>query len=187
PATKGQPPFSQYLALMPFIALLVPLAFQLQGIYRLRRGRTRVDDFFAVLVGSIWAVLGGIAGTLFIQAYYLEPALKDIGYFEVSQPVWALFLTFNVILTYLTRELVRDLLRRRWGAGIGLKKVLIVGAGDLGRMVADRILEHRELGFRLVGFVDDRMAGSDSIGYRGLPLLGSVQDAAEVCTRDKVD
>jgi len=187
PPTKGQPPFSQYLALMPFIALLVPLAFQLQGIYRLRRGRTRVDDFFAVLVGSIWAVLGGIAGTLFIQAYYLEPALKDIGYFEVSQPVWALFLTFNVILTYLTREVVRDLLRRRWAAGIGLKKVLIVGAGDLGRMVADRIIEHRELGFRLVGFVDDRAASTDMLGHRGLPLVGTVAETAEVCVREKID
>ena len=34
--------------------------------------------------------------------------------------------------------------------------MLIVGVGDLGRMVADRILEHSELGFKLVGFVDDR-------------------------------
>jgi hypothetical protein len=29
--------------------------------------------------------------------------------------------------------------------------VLIVGSGDLGRMVADCILDHGELGFRLVG------------------------------------
>ena len=62
------------------------------------------------------------------------------------------------LFTYASRELVRDLLRRRWRAGIGLKRVLIVGAGDLGRMVADRILEHGELGFQLVGFVDDRAA-----------------------------
>jgi hypothetical protein len=63
---KGQPPFTQYLTLLPFIALLVPAAFRLQGLYRLRRGRSRVDDFFAVLIGSIWAVLAGIAGTLFV-------------------------------------------------------------------------------------------------------------------------
>ena len=41
-------------------ALLTPLAFQLQGIYRLRRGRSRVDDFFAVLIGSILAVVFGV-------------------------------------------------------------------------------------------------------------------------------
>ena len=56
PLTKGHPPFRQYLSLLPFIGLLIPAAFHLQGLYRLRRGRTRVDDFFAVLVGSIVAV-----------------------------------------------------------------------------------------------------------------------------------
>ena len=47
PITKGHPPFRQYLSLLPFIGLLIPAAFHLQGLYRLRRGRTRVDDFFA--------------------------------------------------------------------------------------------------------------------------------------------
>ncbi len=41
-------------------------------------------------------------------------------------------------------------------------------------MVADRILQHRELGYQVVGFVDDR-AGGDHIGYRGLPLLGTLR------------
>ena len=44
-------------------ALLVPLGFQLQGLYRLRRGRSRVDDFFAVFVGSILAVVFGIVAS----------------------------------------------------------------------------------------------------------------------------
>ena len=48
-------------------------------------------------------------------------------------------------------------------------------------MVADRILDHGELGFRLVGFVDDQAATSDAIGYRGLPLLGTIADAPAVC------
>ena len=48
-APKGYPPFTQYINVLPLIGVLVPLAFQVQGIYRLRRGRTRVDDFFAVL------------------------------------------------------------------------------------------------------------------------------------------
>ena len=49
---------------------LVPLGFQLQGLYRLRRGRSRVDDFFAVFVGSILAVVFGIVATLYVQTYF---------------------------------------------------------------------------------------------------------------------
>jgi len=182
----GQPPFREYLPVLPFVAALVPLAFQIQGLYRLRRGRTRVDDFFAVLVGSVLAVIAGVSGTLYFRTYYLPEDLKQAGMFAVSQLAWALFLGFNVFFTFLSREIVRDLFKRRWRAGRGLRRVLIVGAGDLGRMVADRLLEHDDLGLRLIGFVDEQ-ASVDSIGYRGLPLLGTVGDAPEVAVREAID
>jgi Undecaprenyl-phosphate glucose phosphotransferase len=186
PITKGVPPLTQYLALTPFIAALVPTAFQLQGLYRLRRGRSRVDDFFAVLVGSILSVVFGIVATLYVQTYFATTAARDRGAFEVSQIVWAVFLVLNTTLTFASRAAVREWLERRWRAGIGLKRVLIAGAGDLGRIVADKILEHREMGYQLVGFVDDRASG-DHLGYRGLPLLGTLDDAGEIAQRETVD
>jgi Undecaprenyl-phosphate glucose phosphotransferase len=184
---KGQPPFEQYLAVLPFVAAMVPIAFHLQRLYRFRRGRTRLDDLFGVLVGTLLTVLLAVAGTLYVQTYYLPVALKDQGYLEVSQVVWGIFLCLNVLLTFGMREAVRRLLRARWRAGIGLRRVLVVGAGDLGRLVADRILEHGELGFQLVGFVDDRLATTDAIGYRGLPLLGTLADVTDVCEREHID
>ncbi len=192
PITKGQPPFWQYANLLPFIGVLVPVAFHVQGLYRLRRGRTRVDDFFAVFVGSILAVVLGLVGTLYYQVYNVpdvDPAtgLPPVqGIYEVSRPVWLLFLAVNVIVTYTSRELVREALERRWRAGIGLKRVLIAGAGDLGRLVADKLLEHRELGFMVVGFLDDRASG-DHIGYRGLPLLGTLTEGMEIIRQERID
>jgi Undecaprenyl-phosphate glucose phosphotransferase len=185
PITKGIPPFVQYLHLMPFIGALVPLAFQVQGLYRLRRGRSRVDDFFGVLVGTILAVIVGLVGTLYVQTYYVAQS-QDVGQYEVSQIVWLIFLVINVALCYTSREVVREALERRWRAGIGLKRVLIAGSGDLGRIVADKVLEHRELGFKVVGFVDDRAAG-DHIGYRGIPLLGMLADAEDVIRQEHID
>lgn len=186
PVFKGYPPFANYLRLAPFIGVLVPLAFQVQGLYRLRRGRSRVDDFFGVFVGSILAVVLGIGGTLYVQTYYVSEAAKDLGQYEVSQFVWLLFLVVNVGFAYASRELVREALERRWRAGIGLKRVLIAGAGDLGRVVADKVLEHRELGFKVVGFLDDRATG-DHIGYRGIPLLGMLADADDIIRRERID
>ncbi len=186
PVTKGFPPIEQYLNVLPIVALLTPLAFQLQGVYRLRRGRSRIDDFFAVLIGSILAVVLGVVTTLYVQAYYASDSARATGAYQVSQLVWLLFLGLNVVLTSLSRETVRELLERRWRAGVGLKRILIAGAGDLGRMVADRVLQHRELGYRVVGFVDDR-AGGDHIGYRGLPLLGTLGEVGEIAQRERVD
>ena len=186
-APLGQPPLLRYLALAPFLGGAVILAFQIQGLYRLRRGRTRVDDFFGVLVGTLLATLIGVTGTLYIQTYHLSDADRAVGLLQVSRPVWAIFIVLCVCFTYLSREVVRDLLQRRWRAGIGLKRVLIAGAGELGAMVADRILEHTELGFVLVGFIDDRVGQSDAIGYRGLPLLGTLQELQEVASRERID
>ena len=186
PIRKGLPPFQQYVNLLPFVAILVPFAFYMQGLYRLRRGRSRVDDFFAVFVGSILAVLLGLGSTLYVGTYYATEAARSRGAYEVSQIGWALFLVLNVLFTYSSRELVRQALERRWRAGIGLKRILIAGAGDLGRTVADKILEHRELGYQIVGFVDDR-ADEDHLGPRGLPLLGTLADAAEIAQREQVD
>jgi Undecaprenyl-phosphate glucose phosphotransferase len=185
PVPKGSPPFSQYLRIAPFIGLLVPLAYHVQGIYRLRRGRSRVDDFFAVFVGSILAVVIGLVGTLYVQTYFVAHS-HDVGQYEVSQAVWLFFLVLNVGSSYASRELVREALARRWRAGIGLKRVLIAGAGDLGRIVADKVLEHRELGFKIVGFLDDKAVG-DHIGYRGIPLLGTLGEADDIIQRERID
>src|SRR5690349_8642038 len=186
PVVKGVPPFAQYLRIAPFIGVLVPIAFQVQGLYRLRRGRSRVDDFFGVFVGSILTVVLGLGRTLYVQTYYVSESAKDIGLYEVSQGVWVLFLVFNVALSYASRELVREALERRWRAGIGLKRVLIAGAGDIGRTVADKVLEHRELGFKVVGFIDDKATG-DRIGYRGIPLMGPLTAADDIIRREHVD
>jgi Undecaprenyl-phosphate glucose phosphotransferase len=186
PVRRGYPPLEQYLNLLPFVAVLTPFAFWLQGVYRLRRGRSRVDDFFAVLIGSILAVVFSVLSTLYVGAYYASETSRAQGAFQVSQIVWGLFLALSVMFTYASREAVRELLERRWRAGIGLKRILIAGAGDLGRMVADRILLHRELGYQVVGFIDDR-AGGDHIGYRGLPLLGTLSEVVEIAQRERVD
>ena len=138
-------------------ALLVPLAFQVQGLYRLRRGRSRVDDFFARLRRQ------HPRGRLRHRRHALRADLlrrrkpsKDVGALRSLAAASGCSSSSSTSrFTYASRELVREVLERRWRAGIGLKRVLIAGAGDLGRLVADKVLEHRELGFKVVGFLDD--------------------------------
>ena len=182
PITKGIPPLRQYINLLPFIVVLVPLGFHLQNLYRLRRGRSWVDDFFAVFVGTIFTVVFGIIVTLYVQTYI---APNDRGAYEVSQAVWGLFLVMNVALTFSLRQVMREVFERRWRSGLGLRRILIAGSGELGRLVADKIIEHRELGYQIVGFVDDRPG--DHLGYRGLPLLGAIDETTDIAAREQVD
>ena len=182
PITKGIPPLRQYVNLLPFVVAVVPLGFHLQNLYRLRRGRSWVDDFFGVFVGSILAVVFGVMVTTYVQIYI---APNDRGAYEVSQAVWGIFLVLNVALTFALRQLVREVFERRWRSGVGLRRILIAGSGELGRLVADKIIEHRELGYQIVGFVDDKPG--DHLGYRGLPLLGTIDETTEIATREQID
>lgn len=185
-APKGQPPFTQYLVLMPLIGLLVPFMFYLRGAYRLKQNRTRIDDFFAILIGSVLVVIIGLVQTLYMQVYYAGEQARATGAYEVSRLVWGLFLLINITLTYSSRETVRNVMKRRFKAGLGLKRVLIVGTGNLGRRVADKILQHREFGYQIVGFVDDN-AGTDILRYRGIPLLGSLAETQALIKNERID
>ena len=186
PVTKGYPPLQQYVDMLPFIALLTPLAFQFQGLYRLRRGTSRSDVFFALLVGTVLAVVLTAASLLYVQAYFSSDEAKASGALEVSQPVWGLFLLFTVAFTYASREGIRQILEHRWRAGIGLRRVVIAGTGPLGRTVAERILEHRALGYQVVGFLDDEERDGADLP-RGAPVLGTLRDVVTVVKRERIN
>ena len=185
-APKGQPPFGQYLILVPFIGLLVPLAFNLQGAYRLPRIRTRIDDFFSALVSNVMVVVVGLLCTLYFQVYIAGPQAQAAGAYEVSRLVWILYLALASSLTYASRAVVRIETKRRFEAGVGLQRVLIAGTGNLARHVADKLLQHRDYGYQVAGFVDDT-PGAATGDDRGLPLLGSIADTGEVLRRERID
>ncbi len=66
-------------------------------------------------------------------------------------------------------------------------RVLIVGAGDAGQLLAWRLLNQKEgLDYELVGFVDDDPAKA-GMWVHGCPVLGDRQAIATLVTRHRVD
>ena len=183
--TKGINPLSQYALLLPLITILWPLLFYLHGLYDLRRLRSRIDELFSI----IWAVAMGTAATLFValylRVYYFYGPPEISGRYEFSQLVLGLFLGFDIVLLTLTRSLIRKQREARWRLGDGLRNILIAGAGELGRSVADKFIDHQELGFRVLGFIDDDFRG-EFAGYRGLPVLGTIDELELVITERQV-
>ncbi len=184
--TKGVNPLSQYTLLLPLITLLWPLLFYLHGLYNLRRLRSRIDELFSI----VWAVTMGTAATLFValylRVYYFYGPPETSGRYEFSQLVLGLFVVFDIVLLTLTRSLIRKHREARWRLGEGLRNILIAGAGELGRSVADKFIDHQELGFRVLGFVDDHFRG-EFAGYRGLPILGTIDEVEQVIAERQID
>jgi exopolysaccharide biosynthesis polyprenyl glycosylphosphotransferase len=83
-------------------------------------------------------------------------------------------MTVLVLLTIsrIVKDIVVNNMRKR---GIGVKQVLIVGAGEVGRTVMRTIVARPELGYRLTGFVDDDPSkGQTDMGR--IKALGSLDN-----------
>src|SRR5688572_21149319 len=183
PAVKGVPPISRYLLLMPFLAVLWPSVMYFHGLYQVKRGRSRIDEFFAILVSVLIASALTLGLTLYLRVYHFyQPEVAP--QWEYSQAVFGLFIAIDVLLLNAGRAALRRHLERRWAAGHNVRRVVVAGAGDLGQMVAETLVAHRELGYRVVGFLDDH-AGPGARG--GLPVLGTLDQAMAVCAEHRID
>ena len=106
----------------------------------------------------------------------------------LAVPVIDGLLTTVMMLTL--RGIARNLQERRGApraaAERGGHKVLLIGAGEAGTLLAREMLRHPEIGLRPVGFIDD---DADKVGrtIAGVPVLGSLGEIDTVLEEHDVD
>ncbi|MFH1176938.1 MAG: undecaprenyl-phosphate glucose phosphotransferase [Acidobacteriota bacterium] len=174
PVTKGVPPFGPYLALFPIITLVWPVVFYFRGLLQGRPLRSRVEEAFAVTVGVALATVVLNAGL----AFYRD--------FTYSRLTLALFVGLDVILIVIGRSIFWNVMARVWSSSKRRQRALIAGAGELGRMVAEKLQAHRELGLDVVGFLDDDPAKAHA-SFGGLPVLGPLEELERSARACRVD
>ena len=99
-----------------------------------------------------------------------------IGVTEPDPPRLVLFWFMAVALLVSCRGIARVASRDHIGY---LQNAVIVGAGDIGQLVARKLLQHREYGINVVGFIDDEPKERRAdLGH--LTLLGGPEQLPEV-------
>jgi len=176
PVTKGLPPFNMYLRLVPVVVVLYPLVFYLQGLYQIRQIRSRFDESMRVTIAVLLATVLLTAGLTF----YRPPD------FTYSRLFLAVFAAVDTIMVGFTRWTIGTTLARIRRSGRNLQRVLVIGAGDLGREVVYRLQLHKEYGFSVIGFLDDD-PGRQQRDIQGVPVLGTTKDLEQVITDERVD
>jgi Undecaprenyl-phosphate glucose phosphotransferase len=174
PVWSGVPDFSAYIALFPLMAAVWPIVFYFYGLYHVRRHRSRMEEGLAVLVatGLATLILTGLA------AFYRD--------FSYSRLVLLLFFGSDVLLVFAGRTAIRRYLEEASRHGVGVRNVLVVGAGHLGRALVDKILEHPEAGLRTRALVDDDPARSRE-PYRDVPAAGTTADVSRLIDELGID
>ncbi len=167
-------PFTAYLPFALYFSLIVPLFIAAEGGYRHWRGRSLLDHLYHITNAVAKALVIALA-----LAFVLQPRIYSRLLLLEAGVGMALFLALGRMVE---RRILASMRRR----GIGVTRVVIVGAGEVGRRVMRTIVARPDLGYEIVGYVDDNpKKGHGEIGR--IKGLGAVDDLAEVIDRERVD
>lgn len=159
-------PFWGYFAVL----IIWSVAFLLGSVYDPGRNAKAIDEFQRVALANSGAVIV-LAGALFVSGSVVSRAL---------------FLVF-VVLSYLFLLGWRLLSHLFFPGNMPLgerKNILVVGANDLGKRVAQVVKQQaRENLFHLTGYLDDQVASNSN----GLPVLGKLADVRRVIEAQSID
>jgi exopolysaccharide biosynthesis polyprenyl glycosylphosphotransferase len=135
------------------------------------RHNMRVSDEFASLsIGSAVALVS-MAGTLYLS------------FRDVSRALFLLFFAMAFLGMISWRMAARWLLRKTYSWTRAQRRVLIVGAGSVGRQLQRQIQGFPELDLAVVGFLDD----NEEKLHLQTDILGQVNQARRVIRQHKVD
>ena len=156
-----------------------------------------------IITSMVWVVfLYGPSGSYFYRLKSMPRVFKElywslakafavfiaaVFFFGIDMPshvVAAFFAADAVLLTVsrLTLVMVLNIYRIR---GRSNRNVIIIGSGPKAKRIADRILENKNWGIRILGFLDYHRSGLWR--YRDIPLMGHPDGLADVILGRQVD
>lgn len=169
-------PFDAYVPYGLLFAVLVLFSLRGAGLYKPPRTRRFSEDLYAILnsVASSTVVLMAIS-------FVFQPA-----FFSRLMLIYA---AVGAVLLFTLARIVRRVLDARLRArGVGVQRVLVIGAGDTGRAVLRTMIARKSLGYVPVGYLDDDPSrGSVDLGrVRGLGGTGQLDSVLKAETVDLV-
>jgi exopolysaccharide biosynthesis polyprenyl glycosylphosphotransferase len=168
-------PFGSFIPISLATTILLLLIYKLSGVYNQPRGASWFDEVYRLLTGTAT----GIILVVFVIVFFFRPFFYSRLVFFYAGTLITIFLG----ISRLGKRALRSHLRRK---GLGVDRLLIVGAGEVGRTVMRNIVAQPTLGFQIVGFVDDDPEkGVTNIGR--FPALGNTANIPRLVKELDID
>lgn len=159
--------FSSYLLIFSIYALIWIALFQNLNLYKINVFLSIVEQFVSIVKAMGYGLIGLILVSYFTKDSKVLESRLIIGLFAiigtVSLIIYRIGIYRNIFLTMSRRA-------------IGLRNIIIVGAGEHGKRIAQEIQGENRYGLNIVGFLDDALAHGTEIS-QGAKVLGKVEDA----------
>jgi exopolysaccharide biosynthesis polyprenyl glycosylphosphotransferase len=166
-------PFESYLRALPLIVLPWVLTCWLFGIYRTARMKTLVDELQTLLRGVALGLLVVSAISFFFRELHF-------GRFVVLASAG-----FSLVLQGGSRAFFHRVERRMRRSGEHDVPALIVGTGVAAIRLLQKLQDHPEIGYRVVGFLDDAADLEKEVANR--PVLGRLGELRRVAAEFDVE
>lgn len=174
------PPLTDFVKLSYFITIgaIWLFVFRFNGLYRLSRSRSLIDEVFSIISSVILSLII-LLGIVF---FYRQPS------YDISRSLIIIFFFLDVILVTIVRLCVRTFLSYLRRKGFNTKRVIIAGAGELGITFLRKLHRHPHLGLEVIGFLDDdpRKLGAEIAGVKVLGTLDEIDVLIEELLPDHV-
>ena len=137
----------------------------------------------AALLDEYYRIFGAVSVATLITVAIVGFATRDTVAYQRSLVflTWAFSLITIPFGRWLHSQIQRALQRR----GIGTERVLIIGTGEVGRMILQKIQQTPGLGYQVVGFATNN--GATGTQVMGLPVWGQIDDLPEIIEGQQVD
>lgn len=170
-------PLSDYFGLMfvQVVAIITVLFFYRQ--YYIPRAISRVDQFYYIFAAVSIGTLISVAVSTFV--FKGDDVIRDFPRALIIYS-WILTIIF-LLLGRIFHQSVREFLRKRYG--LGEDRLLVVGTGDMAKIVIQRILWSPRLGYKLIGIVN----GDDVDELLDVPVLGRPEDLPDLIDDYHID
>jgi exopolysaccharide biosynthesis polyprenyl glycosylphosphotransferase len=184
---KGIPPLQDYIFVFPLFLAVHLLIFYLQGFYRTRLKRTKIDDFLAISLNAVLTILAVFAVMSYLYSYSQGPRPLFRVTLKISHGFLFVYFVVVIFMISFLRNQIYFFMKRRYAKGLNLQNVLIVGAGEMGKAVAQKIRQYKDLGFVLRGFLDDEKAVGEKIEVDGgVDVLGRIDDLGAILEKSEI-
>lgn len=167
------PPF--YLSAVLMGALLAPMLFGFCDIYSSVRA-TELLKHFIDITKAVCMLTVLLAGLAFFTKL-------GESYSRVWFGVWMLC-SYLILFAY--RYMLFLFLRFMRSRGLNERRVVIMGAGELGVKFAMTVQQALWTGFRVVTFIDDH-AATKGTQINGIPLIQTPKDLGDYLTENNID
>jgi FlaA1/EpsC-like NDP-sugar epimerase len=168
--------FSQILISVPFLVFFRASSFFLFGLYRGVSRYASIDDMLRIIKSVTLGTLLFISSTALV--FHLQGFPRSV--FLIDWFVILVLLGGSRFLYRILREI--RITPKDDGAR---RKVLIIGAGDVGDMIMRNIRLEEEMPYEVVGFLDDDSKKS-GLHIHGVDVLGTTSDLEPVIKKKGV-